>query len=384
MSQNLVSTSTPKNQPEIKAPSEPSQYRAVGLIKGQFIPSEDDFHRGVLVTPDLPFPAILMPKIKTPPTTEVIWRVWMRTKNNEEGLRFVLMSYAHDTDGTPVETHHLEQDYFSIRGNLLWWDTEKEDPCFGIRINPNRSHQRSFKPFFITIYGTLSKPKKDAFWEVTATRKGKQLVFLRGQEIYSPRELETVTTTTTETISTNELHRQVVAAIGQNIGKSTLNRWLSQGIVHERLASYCNQLPFEVAFAEKSGNKNFYYLKRHKKTRKPPSSSEVQSQFKPKKSSISPIIMVKGRTPEITIKFNEKIDLPSKRPKVPIEVQGENNIKIRAMLNYKTLKKQVAKMEEYEEWVGALSGRITNISPDGIVELEAAGIQVFEKKKKES
>ncbi len=37
-------------------------------------------------------------------------------------------------------------------------------------------------------------------------------------------------------------------------------------------------------------------------------------------------------------------------------------------------------MEEYENWVGAMSGKIKSIAPGGIVELESAGIQVFEKK----
>ena len=40
-------------------------------------------------------------------------------------------------------------------------------------------------------------------------------------------------------------------------------------------------------------------------------------------------------------------------------------------------------MDEFEEWVGALSGKIKSISPDGVVEVEGAGLQVFEKKKKE-
>ena len=40
-------------------------------------------------------------------------------------------------------------------------------------------------------------------------------------------------------------------------------------------------------------------------------------------------------------------------------------------------------MDEFEEWVGALSGKIKSISPDGVIELEGAGCQVFEKKKKE-
>ena len=93
--------------------------------------------------------------------------------------------------------------------------------------------------------------------------------------------------------------------------------------------------------------------------------------------------MITGRIPEITIKFTEKPELPTEGKKVTLEIKSENNITIKAELNRKTLKKQVAKMDEFEEWVGALSGKIKSISPDGVIELEGAGCQVFEKKKKD-
>ncbi len=93
--------------------------------------------------------------------------------------------------------------------------------------------------------------------------------------------------------------------------------------------------------------------------------------------------MIQGRIPELTIKFNEKPELPTEGKKVTLEIQGENNVIIKAEVNRKTLKKQVAKMDEFEDWVGALSGKISQISTDGVVELQGAGLQVFEKKKKE-
>ena len=93
--------------------------------------------------------------------------------------------------------------------------------------------------------------------------------------------------------------------------------------------------------------------------------------------------MITGRIPEITIKFSEQPDLPTEGKKVTLEIQGENNVTVKAEVNRKTLKKQVAKMDEFEDWVGALSGKIKSVSADGVIELEGAGLQVFEKKKKE-
>ena len=93
--------------------------------------------------------------------------------------------------------------------------------------------------------------------------------------------------------------------------------------------------------------------------------------------------MIQGKIPEITIKFSEKPELPTEGKKVTVEVAGENNVTVRAELNRKTLKKQVAKMDEFEDWIAALSGKIQSISAEGVVQLEGAGLQVFEKKKKE-
>ena len=93
--------------------------------------------------------------------------------------------------------------------------------------------------------------------------------------------------------------------------------------------------------------------------------------------------MIQGRIPEITIKFSEKPDLPTEGKKVTLEIQGENNVIVKAEVNRKTLKKQVAKMDQFEDWVGALSGKIAQITDEGVIEIEGAGVQVFEKKKKE-
>ncbi len=92
--------------------------------------------------------------------------------------------------------------------------------------------------------------------------------------------------------------------------------------------------------------------------------------------------MIEGRQPELTIKFTERPDLPETGKKVTLEVSGEDGLIIKADLNRKTLKKHVEKMDSYPDWIGALSGKIASISPEGIIELEAAGVNVFEKKAK--
>lgn len=372
------SKTNPQNLLTFHPPDKPNQYRAIGLVKGQFISEQGNPQRGILVTPDQVFPARLAPYLPNPPQTEVIWRVWVKTHFTEEGLSFYLKSCVRDEENHPISPQHLQQDYFSIRGQLQWWNLEEKQ--LGIRITPNSPQERSFKPFFLVIHGELSNPQKNSFWELSATREGKTLVLQEGQEIYPPKHKKKKATSATkvETVTTDELHGEIISAIGKELGKSTINRWLSQGKLQERLAHYCGHVPFEVEFAEKAGTKNLYHIKRTVKEKTSPSPAPQTNQQLPTK------IMVKGRIPEITVKFNEKIDLPSEGKKVSIEVKGENDIIVRALINRKTLKKQVAKMDEFENWVGALSGKITQILPNGVIELEQAGIQIFEKKNKEA
>ena len=97
----------------------------------------------------------------------------------------------------------------------------------------------------------------------------------------------------------------------------------------------------------------------------------------------SPIIMLEGKAPELTIKFSQKPEMPSEGKTVTLQIKGENGISVRATLSRKNLSKQIEKMESFEEWVAALSGKMVEIAPDGVVELEGSGINVFEKKGKE-
>jgi len=93
--------------------------------------------------------------------------------------------------------------------------------------------------------------------------------------------------------------------------------------------------------------------------------------------------MIEGRIPELSIKFETRPDLPETGKKVTLQVTGENGIAVRASINRKTLKKQVEKMDSFEQWVGVLSGKMQSVADDGVIELEGAGMNVFERKSKE-
>ncbi len=94
------------------------------------------------------------------------------------------------------------------------------------------------------------------------------------------------------------------------------------------------------------------------------------------------VVMITGRKPEITVKFTERPDIPALGKKVVLQLTEEGGVVVKAPLNRKTLKKQVEKMDSFADWVAALSGKIASVSPEGVIELEAASVNVFEKKQK--
>ncbi len=90
-------------------------------------------------------------------------------------------------------------------------------------------------------------------------------------------------------------------------------------------------------------------------------------------------VLIAGRTPELTIKFTEKPELPEQGKKVALEVKAENGAVVRAEVNRKTLKKQLTKAETegWDSWIAVLSGKMSSFSEEGVIELEGAGVSIF-------
>ncbi len=89
--------------------------------------------------------------------------------------------------------------------------------------------------------------------------------------------------------------------------------------------------------------------------------------------------MINGRVPELTIKFTEKPqNIPEEGKKALIEVKSENDFTVRAEVNRKSLNKIVKKMDIWEQWVASLSGKMKSMSAEGVIELDEAGINIFE------
>lgn len=165
--------------PEIK-----NQYRSTGIVRGFYVPSDTASSRGILVTRDGLFSAELFRRWWKPPHQELVWNCWLKTLNTEPSLHFILKGIYKDDQGENMSPDSILEDRFSIRGNLLFWNEDKKN--FGIGIRPNREAIRQFNPFFIEIKGNLVNPKRGAFWEVEAVRKGNELILVEGKQVLPP------------------------------------------------------------------------------------------------------------------------------------------------------------------------------------------------------
>jgi hypothetical protein len=88
---------------------------------------------------------------------------------------------------------------------------------------------------------------------------------------------------------------------------------------------------------------------------------------------------------EVTIKFSGELPTakPAENKKVAIEFTDQNGIVFTAQVNAKSWRKAETSASEFADWAGAVSGKLGQRTSNGF-EVIDAGIQIFEKKVKES
>jgi hypothetical protein len=82
----------------IAPPSEPKQYRAIGLVRGRYTPDPEQFTRGMLVTPDgTDIDAVLLGRVMSLLKNhlnleeEHLWVVYPRTRQQDDSLHVQIM-----------------------------------------------------------------------------------------------------------------------------------------------------------------------------------------------------------------------------------------------------------------------------------------------------
>ncbi|MGB7416395.1 MAG: hypothetical protein WA902_19480 [Thermosynechococcaceae cyanobacterium] len=184
------------SQQPIPPPSEPMQYRAIGLVRGIYQPSEEQLNRGTLTTEDgTELDAVLLGQVMSLVKKYLdlekpyLWVVYPRTRDKQETLHVQIVGVwseegfgAEEGDETDAEatppsgglSAPLQDGYFSIRGQVVFQAPEKEFVLVKIQQAPRKGSDRS-KDFKLKLLGKLEGSAIGYFWDLQVLRLGNAL-----------------------------------------------------------------------------------------------------------------------------------------------------------------------------------------------------------------
>ncbi|MEM6255840.1 MAG: hypothetical protein AAF821_23250 [Cyanobacteria bacterium P01_D01_bin.156] len=185
-----------RHQP-ISPPSEPMQYRAIGLLRGKYQPSEETFNRGNIVNHDETVTAAVLlgrttslVKKHLDLEQEHLWVVYPRTIFQDDlGIAVQIVGVwepetlgeeEEDTPDTPAEA--IEPDYFSIRGEVVKYDERKQEITVSI-VQKMRAGKQPKRPFKLVVNGSIGVKTIGYFWDMDVRREGNQFVLTEGNYV---------------------------------------------------------------------------------------------------------------------------------------------------------------------------------------------------------
>jgi hypothetical protein len=190
-------------QHPISPVTEPMQYRAIGVVRGCYVPADPDQPtRGVIRTDEgTEIEAVVLGRLLTlmrrhlDLETPHLWVVYPRSREeNQLHLQMVgvwepstLGSSAESASAEPgaeADTDQLPEgdDYFSIRGELIFTRPETGDLVIKVRQQPRPDGQRPV-PFKLQIRGEIPLEHLRHFVALDLRRQGQQLVVERFEVI---------------------------------------------------------------------------------------------------------------------------------------------------------------------------------------------------------
>ncbi len=210
-----VAQASLRQQP-IPPPSEPKQYRAIGLVRGKYTPAEDEFTRGeVLTTDGVPLKAVLLGRVMSLVRNHIdlekehLWVVYPRTRDSEKELHVQIVgiwepatlkrselegdassespsgesSSGESPSGEPTEVPEdnfsdprMGDGYFSIRGEIVFILPDEQFIVAKIQQAARKSSQKA-KAFKLNLQGVLDSAKTVGyFWDLHIQRQGNTMV----------------------------------------------------------------------------------------------------------------------------------------------------------------------------------------------------------------
>jgi hypothetical protein len=209
-------------QQPIPPPSEPMQYRAIGLVRGKYVPSSEQFTKGVLLTSDgVEIETVLLGRIMSLVRNHLdlsqdhLWVVYPRTQPKEGTLHLQvvgvwepdklakqqntrdqrsdgeqgksLQEVTRSSDPAAPEemtstAPFVEDGYFSVRGEIVYQSVPDEHFIVKIKQAPRKDSDKP-KYFKLKLNGDLKSKAVGQFWDLHAKRQEKDLVLTQANAI---------------------------------------------------------------------------------------------------------------------------------------------------------------------------------------------------------
>ena len=205
----LSSLSSMREHP-IPPVTEPFQYRAIGVVRGVYCPKDqENFTRGFLVdAKGVKVEAVVLGRVITlmrrhlPIDQPHLWVVYPRCRENNHlhlqisGIwepstlsKELSNGISHIEDKNNLKNEEWDSlpegdDYFSIRGELIYTKPETDDLVIKVRQMPRRNLIKPV-PFKILIKGNIPFDSLRSFVSLEVRRQGQNLI-LENHEIIGP------------------------------------------------------------------------------------------------------------------------------------------------------------------------------------------------------
>ena len=210
-----------REQP-IPPPSEPTQYRAIGLIRGCYHASDEQFTQGTLITKDgVELNAVLLGRIMSLVKNhldlekEHLWVVYPRTRQENDALHLQIVGvwepenlakYELDEDvpdptarklrnspvvsdnGSVASTIQLKPSSavpdggFSVRGEVVYQSFDEKSLVVKIKQAPRKPTDKA-KYFKLKLKGVLTTKAVGKFWDFNVKRESDALVVVNAEAI---------------------------------------------------------------------------------------------------------------------------------------------------------------------------------------------------------
>jgi hypothetical protein len=206
-------------QQPIPPPSEPMQYRAIGLVRGRYIASSEQFTQGVMLTPDgTKLDTVLLGRIMSLVKNhldleqEHLWVVYPRTRQENDQLHLQIVGVwepeklakssiteqqqqltlseeetanpdspenlektPQNTSPEPTPSSEISDGGFSVRGEIVYQSYDTENLVIKIKQSARKPNDKP-KYFKLKLKGKLETKAVGKFWDLQVQRQGESLV----------------------------------------------------------------------------------------------------------------------------------------------------------------------------------------------------------------